>query len=441
MAVIFEKLFRRPFLIAVIICVFVFYSGIFPLFTNLSNFGKSPVFFLFKKESISAVSGKIMSSPVKVSSGRYYSCNFSLSASADDCGAWADAGGTLTLMIPSSLVEALYPGGLFSGSSGSAMPPASAKGFPRSSFIFESGLCASFTGRLGRSGADCIFYAAECLQACWPETLWGTCMRFRALCRLYFKRMMFAWGSAGGLLLALLCGARDFTESETADAFRMAGLSHILALSGMHLSLFSGLAAFAGKKLKSIRLTNVLRISTICLFVWFAGFSPSLLRAFLSSLIAILSASLGILCGTADILCLSFLIQSAVCPSHIHNAAFLLSYGALAGITLFSSLIHRLLVKFLPQKISSSLAASASAQSLTAPLSLKLFGSFCPVGIFATCLISPLVTFFIYGGLVLIVLSLILPVLQAPSGIFMNFLYTVIKKSVLFFSRAPFLEV
>ena len=74
-------------------------------------------------------------------------------------------------------------------------------------------------------------------------------MRFRALCRLYFKRMMFAWGSAGGLLLALLCGARDFTESETADAFRMAGLSHILALSGMHLSLFYGLAAFAGKKL------------------------------------------------------------------------------------------------------------------------------------------------------------------------------------------------
>ena len=49
---------------------------------------------------------------------------------------------------------------------------------------------------------------------------------------------MYMWGSAGGLLLALLSASKEYTSSAFSDAFRLAGLSHILALSGMHVSIF-----------------------------------------------------------------------------------------------------------------------------------------------------------------------------------------------------------
>ena len=249
---------------------------------------------------------------------------------------------------------------------------------------------------------------------------------------------MYSWGSGGGLLLALLCGAREYTDPETSDAFRRAGLSHILALSGMHLSMFSSIALFFGNKAGIKKLTFILRITVLFQFVWFAGLSPSLLRAFICTILTILAAIAG-----ADkpdllsILCFSFLLQSAICPQDIHNAAFILSYGALAGILLTGSFFKAFYSKFSPKAIASSLSAATGAQTITAPLSLKIFGSFSPIGILSATVVSPFVTVFIYSGLLLIILSLMFPILSKASGIFINFQYTVIKHLVNIFSLVP----
>lgn len=412
------RILRKPFLCAAVICALIFYSG----FLSFSQ--KIPLFFLFAREDIRAVSGTILSSPVKTRSGRFYSCDFRLNSVRSADGALGGASGEILLYIPSEIVEALYPGGLHSGGRGEG----------RESALFETGLHAVFSGRF----SDSSFFASDCAASWWDVSLTGRIRRFRALCRLAFKRMMFAWGNAGGLILALLCGARDFTEPSTSDAFRTAGLSHILALSGMHLSLFSSLAVFAGRKAGSIHLSYILRIVIVSVFVWFAGFSPSLLRAFICVLISIFASIAGIPdLPMFDVLCAAFLVQCAVCPSHIHNAGFMLSYGALAGISLFAPLVNGFLSRLFPRSASSSLSSSVSAQAFTAPITLRVFGTFSPVGIIAAVFVSPLVTFFVYSAFALIIISLIFPIFQVPSGIFMNFLYTVIKTMVLWFSRAP----
>jgi competence protein ComEC len=64
-----------------------------------------------------------------------------------------------------------------------------------------------------------------------------------------------------------------------------------------------------------------------------------------------------------------------------------------------------------------------------------MFGSFAPVGIIATSVVSPVVTIFIYSGLLFIIVSLIIPPLAIPSGIFINLEYTIIKFLISFFSR------
>lgn len=411
--------FRKPVFLASIICILIFYSGLFSIPDKTSPRS------LLYADKITEISGTILSSPSKTGNGSYYTAAFSLEAVADVRNFCSSAKGRITIMIPSELAEAYSPGKLYSQiqkKNSSSL---------NTGFLYEAGSRCKFRGRFSNN----IFYIRESTAAYWPSSLRGRLRHFRALCRLHFKRLMYAWGSGGGLLLALLCGAREYTEPATQEAFRRAGLSHILALSGMHLSMFSAIALFFGNKAGIKKLTFILRITALIIFVWFAGFSPSLVRALICSLLTIAAAISGShKPDLLSILCFSFLLQSAVCPQDIHNAGFILSYGALAGILLTSRLFNKFYSRFSPRYIAGSLSAATGAQTFTAPISLKLFGSFSPIGIVSATVVSPFVTIFIYSGFALIILSLIFPILSKPSGIFINLQYTVITYIVKLFS-------
>ncbi|MBP5520677.1 MAG: ComEC/Rec2 family competence protein [Treponema sp.] len=428
--------FRKPVFISALICCFVFYSGLFVLPQ------KYPMRSLVGSEKTGAqiveISGNLITSPARMGTGSYYSATLALDCVADARNISSSARGRVKVYIPSALAEAYSPGKLFSearrarktfveknnalSSRETAVP------------LFESGGHYVFRGKLTKNG----FYIATCTGSHWKNTPRGRLSHFRALCRLHFKRLMYSWGSGGGLLLALLSGTKEYTNQETAKAFRLAGLSHILALSGMHLSMFSAIAFFFGNKAGVKKVSFFLRISALLLFVWFAGFSPSLIRAFICSILMIASSIAGV--KTPDmlcILCFSFLLQSAVFPDDIYNQAFIFSYSALAGILVFGRFFNFIYAKLFPYQISRALSSATGAQTFTAPISLKLFGSASPVGILSSTVISPFITCFIYTGLALIILSLIFPVMAKPSGIFINLQYTVINYIVKFFSLAP----
>lgn len=409
------KYFTKPVFLASLICIFFFYSGLFriPQKRTLNS--------LLKNSQVTSLSGSMQSTPVKISSGKYYSANLSVNKLYSKTSN-SSAFGTIKVYIPTEMVESYFPGKLFS--------LAKNKG----AFIYEAGASYTFHGKFSKDG----FYVKECSSCSWPTNLFGKIDYFRALCRLHFKRLMYKWGQGGGLLLALLSGSKEYTESTTSDAFKNAGLSHILALSGMHLSMFSAISLFLGNIIGRKKLTYIIRIIALIFFVWFAGFSPSLLRAFICAILSLLSTMYG--SKKTDlllILCFSFLLQSIISPSDIYNIGFIMSYGALAGIIISSSFFRFFYSKLFPNFISNSLAASSGAQIITAPISLKVFGSFAPIGIIATSIVSPLITIFIYSGLALIILSLLIPILEGPSGIFINFQYNIIKYLVLIFSRIP----
>ena len=418
MAVKTLSYFKKPVFLSSLICIFIFYSGLF----NLPD--KNRLVCLVPQNQIIEIKGQILNSPAKTSNGKYYTADFRVGWVKSRYGVLSSAKGRTKVYIPSSLAEAYSPGKLYSAA--------------KTAYIYESGACYTFKGKYSPNG----FIADTCVLCSWPPDFMGRLQYFRALCRLHFKRLMYSWGYAGGLLLALLSGSREYTDPATQDAFRRAGLSHILALSGMHLSMFSAIALFFGNRAGIKKLTFVLRIIALIGFVWFAGFSPSLLRAFICTMLTIIAA----IAGTRQpdmlsILCFSFLLQCAISPSDISNTGFMLSYGALAGILLTSRFFNRFYSKLTPKAIASSLSAATGAQTITAPISLKVFGSFSPIGIISATVVSPFVTVFIYSGLILIILSLLFPVLAKPSGIFINLQYTVINSIVKIFSLVPNLKL
>ena len=241
------KYFTKPVFLASLICIFFFYSGLFriPQKRTLNS--------LLKNSQVTSLSGSMQSTPVKISSGKYYSANLSVNKLYSKTSN-SSAFGTIKVYIPTEMVESYFPGKLFS--------LAKNKG----AFIYEAGASYTFQGKFSKDG----FYVKECSSCSWPTNLFGKIDYFRALCRLHFKRLMYKWGQGGGLLLALLSGSKEYTESTTSDAFKNAGLSHILALSGMHLSMFSAISLFLGNIIGRKKLTYIIRIIALIFFVWFS---------------------------------------------------------------------------------------------------------------------------------------------------------------------------
>ena len=163
-----------------------------------------------------------------------------------------------------------------------------------------------------------------------------------------------------------------------------------------------------------------------------------MLRALLCSLIMMLCKSVFSL--NADnfiILCSVFLIHCLIAPWDMFSAAFLLSYGALAGILLLSDVLDSKLGAMVPHSISSSLSASVSAQAATSPICLLLFRTLTPGGIPASLVVSPVVNLFMTLSVFSISICLLMPFLSPVFCFIMNLIYKIISFLVGMFSCIP----
>ena len=96
-----------------------------------------------------------------------------------------------------------------------------------------------------------------------------------------------------------------------------------------------------------------------------------------------------------------------------------------------------LLIIKTPEKLTDSISASTGAQFFTAPISLKMMDTFAPVGIISTVVISPLITIFIYSGLLLIIICLIFPFFVPAADFFLKIIYNSIAFIVMIFAKFP----
>lgn len=415
------KTLKNPLLGAAALClVILYFSPVSPRLTQ-SLLSSRTIYALFS-ENIKTLEGVICSNPVASKKyGGTYQSEIRVSSLTTKDGARSSASGYGKIYIPKAFVEAYFPGKLYTKSRG------------ENALLADTGAVVRLEVQTCKDGS---FLVSSCRFLGWEGN--ALFFRFRSLCRLQFRRLMYEWKEAGGLLLALLSGERGYTEECVAEGFRKAGLAHILALSGMHLSLCSSLALTLGKKTVGERLGRFLQLFAVLFFVWFAGISPSLFRALLCSLIITISTltrkkSPDLL----TVLAASFLIHVMMYPTHIQSVAFKLSYVSLFGILALGKIWNFLYNRFLFPRAASSFSTSTSAQLITAPVNIRLFGSLSPVGVVASVLVSPLVTVFLYLGLGGIILCLGIPFLSPFIRDIMLLVYKVIKGGVLFFARCP----
>lgn len=138
------------------------------------------------------------------------------------------------------------------------------------------------------------------------------------------------------LCVGILVGERDNISEKTENNFKMSNLTHMLAVSGSHITyIISGLALLLGKTSK--RFTKIFTILFLLFFMALTGFTASVIRASIMGILILIASILHRKSDTINNLGISSLIILINNPYVITDLGFLLSYAGTIGIIFLGS--------------------------------------------------------------------------------------------------------
>ena len=203
----------------------------------------------------------------------------------------------------------------------------------------------------------------------------------------------------GALAVALILGDRSGLSAETAAAFNSSGITHIICVSGLHLSLWSMLIFSVLKKLRvGERAASIIAAFGVVGFMLVAGLTYSVLRSGIMMLVFLLGNVIMKKRDSLNSLGFSIAVIALVNPFAVGSAGLELSALSTLGVILCSDFVlpkikrvfgkikYKSLTSFL-SGIASSLAVTGAASLFTLPVILKLYGSFNPM-VFAANIVA-----------------------------------------------------
>ena len=214
----------------------------------------------------------------------------------------------------------------------------------------------------------------------------------------------------GALLSAMILGEKSFLEEESKEMYQRNGISHILAISGLHLMLLGNGIYTILKRILPVWVIPELSACTIMiLFCFFSGASISTLRATIMFVMTLLGKILGRTYDSLSALGLAAAILLWKNPYVMENSGFLLSFLAVIGVVYAAPAIHMIFPW--ENKLWKSLTISLSASLTTLPVLLVNYGAFSWYSVFLNLLILPPMAFILAGGILLLLCSFLISIL------------------------------
>lgn len=206
------------------------------------------------------------------------------------------------------------------------------------------------------------------------------------------------------LLKGLLLGETKEIQEDVRESFQILNISHVLAISGMHINYIIIGIGLLLKKLLGKKKTKIVTIIVLISYTFITGFSPSIMRAVVMGIIVI---GEGIVYRKSDIwnaMATSLLGILFYNPFLILNVGLQLSYLGTIGIILFRDIVLQFLDRFqgkkklkIIKKAKEIIAVSLSAQIMIFPIVLYHFNM---VGIYF--LITNLLVSVIIGPIIIL---------------------------------------
>lgn len=212
------------------------------------------------------------------------------------------------------------------------------------------------------------------------------------------------------LAKAILLGQRADLSREVRLQFAQSGVAHILALSGLHLSMLALLLGGAFRILPAGRWLWVQRVVVLVALAGYAvvtGLSPSVVRAVLMAAVLMLGYSLLRPVRILNVVAFCACLQLLLAPRLLFSLSFLLSYTAVIGLVTLGDSLQRLLQPRLKvlRYLWGTVVASVAAQLATLPFVLYYFGDFPLYFLLANLVLLPLMLVLMPLGLLLLLLG------------------------------------
>ena len=221
--------------------------------------------------------------------------------------------------------------------------------------------------------------------------------------------------TSASLLGGLLLGDRAALPHEVDDAFRRAGVYHVLAVSGFNVALLAAsVFAVLAMARAGQRTAAGTAMAVVIAFACVVGPEPSVLRAAIMGVLVLAALLLEREASVLNSLSLAALAILAVRPGDLHDPGFQLSFAATAGIVLAP----------LPRNlVLGALGVSVAAELAVLPIALAHFNQMSTVGAIANLAVVPLAGLATVMGLAGVALA---SVLEPAGNLLLNAMWPVL---------------
>lgn len=138
-----------------------------------------------------------------------------------------------------------------------------------------------------------------------------------------------------------ILGDDSYIDADVLDSYQSNGISHLFAVSGMHITLFSTIILFLLNKISKNKFFNYLIvISFLILYAFFTNYTPSLVRAILLFILCIINNSLNLKIKTINLLILVCSFMLLYNPFYIYNLGFIFSFTVTFYLIIFSDIVN-----------------------------------------------------------------------------------------------------
>jgi len=226
-----------------------------------------------------------------------------------------------------------------------------------------------------------------------------------------------------GIILSVMLGYTEQIDEEIREDFSTSNISHVLAVSGMHISYIIVLITNSTQKILGKRRSKIIASIVLLIYMFITGFSVSVVRASIMGIISCMGFVLYRKSDTLNNIAIAALITLINNPYSIISLSFQLSYGGTIGIIYFEPIVEKIIknVKirnrkwkyvFLKiqrkcEKIIEIITVSISAQIVIAPIMVLNFNSIGIGFILTNLLLSFVIGIIVMGGFIQILISFI----------------------------------
>lgn len=247
----------------------------------------------------------------------------------------------------------------------------------------------------------------------------------------------------GNLLLAILLGDKDKLSEDIQESFKTSNLSHMLAVSGAHVSyIILGLTYVLQNSIIGKKNGKIVCIIFLLVFMAITNFTPSVTRA---CIMAVLTLFSGIIYRKSDVytnISVAALITLIFNPYNLLDLGFQLSYGGTIGIIIF---IKRIQEKKSNSKVINYIKqmalVSIYANIIIIPIMMYHFNTVSFTFIISNIMASPILGIIVITGFLFIITSITVKPLTSLIAIFIKPILSILIKISQICSKLPFSNI